>query len=620
MKIRRTKILALVTAVILLAGVFSPAAAAVDAGSRQYCPSIVIPGVFQSDVRLYNEDGTEKINADGEPYSSPFFLDTTNEIVKLALKEALMPLAGMLLTQNDFNDRCATAVADVLGSTLMKYVASDSSGNVISNVRAVKYNTSLANLGEFDRQYALNAIPLNDYARIAGADHLYFFSYFSFGNIAQLAGELYELIQTAKRETGSAKVNLVPVSQGGSIYNALQQYYIDNGLDLADDVNRVVFIVPAADGAAVLGDIYEYGLLDEDDALYGYMFPSLLDEDQEWLSYLINIILRIMPNAELNKILDMAVDKLIEDHNLEYSTCMWALVPSKNYPAAAEKYLSDPEDAEIKKQTDWYYNAQVNSRKYILDAKEKGVEFFDVVDYNYALYAICDSWDEVNADGIIHTDSESFGATAAKIGSTLPSDYVQADTYCTDPGHHNHIDGVALGEENILDASTSILCETSFYFKGQDHEQTARNDVIIRLATRILTDPDFKDVYSDPEFPQFNYARDSRKLRNAYNSAKNTDVSGASPEDLAAFGELLAKAETAVGSTFMKTADYNELTAQLEALTYKIRTGSEQESEEPSGLVKMFTKIFKWMSDTLYKFFGGKGFSDILFPKFSCGG
>ena len=65
-----------------------------------------------------------------------------------------------------------------------------------------------------------------------------------------------------------------------------------------------------------------HGLLDDDDALYGYMFPSLLDKDQEMLAYLINLILRILPNADVNNIIDTAVHVLIEDY-LEYSTMLW---------------------------------------------------------------------------------------------------------------------------------------------------------------------------------------------------------------------------------------------------------------------------------------------------------
>ena len=597
----------LLAAVLLFSGQMMLFGAAADNVAAQYYPSIVIPGVFQSDVRLYDENGVEMVRSDGTPYDKPFYIDATADILKAALKDALLPIGKLLMLQKDKDAAAANAIASVLGEVIGGKVKSDSDGNFIYNVRATKYNTSLANLSEFDREYALNQIPLRDFAAKAGLDHLYFFSYESLGNLYEVATDLYELIQIAKKETGSAKVNLAPISQGGSIFNALMQIYKDRGLNIADDIHRVVLVVPAADGAAVLGDIYHYGLLDDDDALYGYMFPSLLGEDQEWLSYLIPMILRYLPNADVNNILDIAVDTLIEEY-LENSTCLWALIPSKDYPDCREKYLSDPEDSLIREQADWYYNAQIHSREYILEAQAAGIEFFDIVDYNVPLYHICDSWNKVNADGIIHTDSESFGATCYGVDVKLPEGYTQANTYCTDPAH-NHIDPAG-----ILDASTGILCETTFYFYGQNHESTARNDVIIRLASRLLWDDSLVDVHSDPAFPQFNYGRDSRKLSNLYNKWKSYDASALSPEQQAALAAALDDAAAAVAGTVMPEADYNAVYENLYNITYQIENG-EAPKDSSSRFLRVITKILKFFSDFMLKFFGGKGYSDILFGR-----
>lgn len=608
MKTLLSKSLAILLVVLLsfsTVAVLSASAADTDCNC-EHCPSIVIPGIFQSNVRYLDENGNEMLNAEGKPYEAPFFMKDTDAIVKQALEEALVPLMGLLLTQEDIDNRCAQSVAKVLGDALLSNIALDETGRVIKNIQADRYTTSLANLTKEEREYALDQIPLDLYVDIAGLDHLYFFSYHSTGNMIDNVKELYELIQIAKEETGHDKVNLVPISQGGSVENALMQYYRDNNLAFEDDINRVCYVVPAADGAAVLGDIYHYGLLDEDDALYGYMFPSLLDEDQEYLAYLINLILRILPNADVNNILDTAVHILVEDY-LEYSTMLWALIPSKDYPECREMYLSDAEDAIVREQTDWYYNAQVNSRDYILEYQEKGVEFFDIVDYNVTMYQIADSWDEVNADGIIHLDSESFGATSTMVDVALPDDYVQQNTYCTDPTH-NHID-----EARLVDASTGILCETTFYFKNQNHEQTARNDVIMRLAIRILTDESFENVYSDPAYPQFNYARDSRGIIRDYNSWKNYNTSSLSPEDAAEFTEALKQVEIAINSTCMPTAEFNAVKDRFSAITYKISTGTEKVEEDPGLFIKVLTKMLKFFSEMMLKFFGGKGYSDILF-------
>lgn len=606
MKSIRPKIISVVLVLSLLLSMLAFTATAIDKPCNcDNCPSIVIPGLFQSDVRYLDENGEPMLNSEGEPYSAPFFMEATDDVVKLALEEALVPLASLLLTQRDIENRCANAIADVLGKALLGNLELDEYGHNIKNIQADKYETSVANLTMEQQEYIFDQIPLYDYVDVAGSDHLYFFSYVHTGNIIDAANDLYELIQIAKKETGHDKVNLVPISQGGSIENALMQLYIDKGEEFADDVNRVCYVVPAADGACILGDIYRYGLIDDPEALYDYMIPSLLDEESEYLAYIINIVLRLFPEADLNNILDTAVHTLVEDY-LEYSTCLWGLIPSYDYPTCREMYLSDPEDIHIREQTDWYYNAQVNSRKNILDAQAKGVEFFDICDYNYVKYKIFDNWDNMNSDGIIHTDSESFGATSVAVNVSLPDDYVQANTYCSDPENHNHID-----EGRLLDASTSILCERSFYFVNQNHESTAKNDVIIRLVTRILTDSSFDNIYSDPGFPQFNYARNSIGTIEFYEAWKNYDTSTLDEATAKEFEEASAELGAAIESTYMPTEEFEAAVERFENVVYIIENG-EPKDTSTNGIMKAITIILRITNTVIFEIFGGNGFSDII--------
>ena len=596
--------LALIMLLTSLSCVTAFAAEGCDCG---YAPSIVIPGIFQCDVRYLDENGNEMIGKNGEPYSGPFFMEDTTTIVKSALEEALVPLASLLITQEDKEERAAKAISDVLGKALLSNLELDNKGQPIKNIKADEYKTSLANLTAEQRAFALDNVPLDAYASVAGLDHLYYHSYLHTGSIKDAAMGVYELIKIAKEETGHDKVNLVPISQGGSLENALMQIYKDKGESFADDVNRVCYVVPAADGAFVLGDIYRYGLIDDDDALYGYMLPALLGQEQELLAYAITILLRIFPNADLNNILDTAVNTLVEDY-LEYSTCLWGLIPSKDYPELRDRFLMDDEDSFIRDEADWYYNAQVNAKDYILEAKEDGVEFFNLVDYNYVSYKIFDSWDNLNGDGIIHLDSESFGATSVAVNVPLASEYVQANTYCTDPSH-NHID-----EGRLVDASTGILCESTFFFKGQNHEATARNDVVMRLAIRILTDEGFKNVYSDPAYPQFNFARDSRSAQKLYDRYAKFDTSSLSAEDAAEFKAAYDELGKALQSTYMKTEEFEAKTERFESIANKAESREENDENEGTTNVflSFFAKIFKFLSNMFLRFFGGKGFSDIL--------
>ncbi len=589
-------------ALVFLVGV--PAFAAPDAeilteckGNCDQCPSLVIPGIFQSEVFLYDENGEIAVNADGQQYEAPFYLESTMDIVKVALSKALVPLIMALVLQRDVADMLATNVGEAIGEILMTNIKCDENGDPIKNIRATKYPTSVEYLSEHDREHILDNVPLQKYIEVAGADHLYFFSYYSLGNMIDTTEELYDYIQMIKKQTGHDKINIVPISQGGSIANMLLQMYKDKGRDISEDINRIVYVVPAKNGSSLVGEIIEYGLLDDDEAIYSYMIPKLLEGD--WYSYLINFALRIFPKDVLNSILDSAVKGLVD--GLKYSTLIWGLCPKENYPAGAEMYLSDESTKEIRRQTDIFYQAQCNADQNILDAIASGVKVFDICGYNYSLYAIVDSWDNVNADGIIQLESTSMGAVSYGVDVELPEGYVTENPNCTNPDH-NHIDS-----HNIVDARAGLLPDHTFYFYNQNHERTGSNDVVMRLAVDLLTDENFVDVYSYPDkYPQFNTARNTKGIINDINAAKTMDFSALDPAVAAELEAAIVKVEAELENTVVDNESLDAAKEEFYAARAKAR-GEQYPPENDDKTNEILTKIFKFASDVTYKFFGPRG-------------
>lgn len=596
------KALALVLAVIM--SVMCCSAVAQAATANEYIPSIVIPGIFQSETKYY-EGAKVQTN-------SPFFMDDTLDIVGMALTDALIPIGNLLINQEDKDEQAAYAVANLLGEVLLEKNRCDENGKFVHDIRATKYNDSFRDLSAYDQEYILDQIPLQNYIDIAGEENLYFFSYASFGNMIDTAQELYDFIQFVKADSGSDKVNIVPISQGGSVANALLQIYADNGRSVAEDIHRILFIVPALDGSILMGEIYQYGLLDDSYELYNTMFPALMGED-DMMSYLVNIILRILPNADINNILDVAVKVLIEDY-LRYSTLFWGLCPSGNYPACREMYLLDEGLENILVQADWYYGAQCNSDANILQAKADGVEIFDVVDYNYPLYQLVDSYDDVNADGIIQLDSASMGAYSLGVDKKLPADYVPTHSNCEDPQNHDHTD-----PNGIVDVCTGLLPETTFYFYNQDHEKTGSNDVIMKLAAAILTDDSFTSVHSYPDrFPQFNVGRNSKGLMRDVEEMKAYDTSKLSPELKAELEDAIAQAEEVLNNTVVDINEFEAAKANFYSVCDKVEkyeNGEINEAPKENGAYMDFSnalaQIVEVLSKLFYILFGGAGFGDM---------
>lgn len=617
------KLIASLLVFVLLASSFATGTNAVLIGGEtpyvpvddDVIPTIIVPGLFQSETKYYDENGKVALNANGEPYEMPFFLDTTEEIVGKAVEEALVPIVDLVMDQEDKEQMAANAIADILSETLFGKQQLDENGQFINDIRATAYNDSFDGLSEHDKETILDHFPMEYYIKHAGGDKLYVFSYASLDNIISVAQRLCDYIQFVKEDSGYDKVNIVPISQGGSVFNAVMQIYADEGRSLAEDINKIVFAVPALNGSTLVGEIMEYGLIDEDYEIYRDMIPALLGED-DVLSYAINIVLRIFPNADLNNILDTVFDVFITDY-ARFSTCLWGLCPTENYPGAREKYLSDEATAKIVEQTDWYYQSQLNSDANILKAKDDGVLIFDIVDYNVPLFHLVDSWDDVPADGIIQLDSTSMGAYGVNNNVKLPKDYVtpaELDN-CTDPANHNHKD-----PRNLIDARTGLLPETTFYFYNQPHESSASNDVFMKLASSILMDSNFTSVHSYPDvFPQFNNSRQVKGLMKDVAEMQEYDTTALPDEYKEELSGAIAQVTEMLDNTIINNFETEKAERRFYNICEKIEAlengETEPEVDEENSAYLDFSYLLKDLvyiiSQILYVFIGGSGFSDL---------
>ncbi len=556
-------------------------------GDCEICPAIVVPGIGQSNVWALDENGDYLLDADGERISCfPAVFDVTSIVTKV-----LVPAVLTLVMQKDIG--LSSALCDVVRDAFAVN-ACDEKGKNTGNIEVEKYLYSVAECSEYEKEEIYDNVPLRAYAEQAGEDHLYYFAYNSFGNNYDIVTELYDYIQMVKKETGHDKVNIVPISMGGSIANGLLEYYPE----VMDDLAKVVYIVPALNGSTIVGDLYTKNFTFFDtDFLYNGFLETLMDEEE---ARMIEVIARILPDEVLSSVLHNVAGCLVEDVAANI-TALWGLCPKEYYPEASEALLADK--PEIKKQTDKFYQAQLNSDKNIQTLVDKGVEVFNIVDYDVPLYQIGNSWNEDNGDGVIHLSSTSMGAKSALVGETLGDEYKQANSSknCTDPTH-NHI-----SPDKVVDASVGLLPDTTFYFDGQNHEQTARNDIIISLATRILSTDDIKNVYSLPEeYPQFNGSRDTRGLKNTYiPAAKAIDTTTLSTEVAAELSAAIEEAEAYVNGTISYSGQHLDIEGKLIDAMVKAGAWTVEEEEETMP-------IFSTISLLLYNNFGTDGYVEIV--------
>ncbi len=548
-------------------------------------PTIVVHGISQSNVWLLDDNGNYVLDDDGNRIDVfPCYADTGRII-----KRAIFPVLLSLITQHDVGlSKALKDVADICFYMNMN----DNSGNESKYARLEEYPYSVAECNEYEKEQIFNYVPLQGIQE----DHLYYFAYNSFGNNIKIVDRLYEYIEMVKKETGHDKINIVPISLGGTVTNGLLEYYsgsYEGRPSVYDSIHKMIYIIPALDGSSIVGDIFTKNITFlNKNYLYNGFLEGLMDENEaRW----IEIALRILPDEVLMKALNATVDELAGSI-FGSSTNMWALVPSADYEKAADMWLTSPEKAEIRRQTDMYHTAQVNSKKNILELKKHGVQIFDIVDYGYPMYNIGNSWNRENTDGIIDVNSTSMGVHIANLGSKLPADYVQANTCCSVPGH-NHI-----SPDRVVDASTGLLPDTTFYFGNQGHESTADNDIIMALAKELIRSDNIKDVYSDPRFPQFNGSRDTGDFTDALNNCKNALPFVSDEADKKELEQLIEKGEKLLKTTVVEPGECEEYIAETEALLVKLGLRDADKPKDPA----VPKKISRWLLNN----FGTNGFSE----------
>ena len=592
MKRHLTKITSFILCFCVIISIFSVSALAENDERITDCdkncewyPTIIIPGLGQSGVHIGDGKGGFLLDKDGKRISAfPAYV----EVGKI-VKRVAFPLLSSLVSQRDFglSDAVADAIEMAFGIN-----GCDLQGQLTGDVHLERMPYPLSRCNERELREINSHIPFQSYHTDLPYDHIYYFSYNSFGNHIDMVDELFNFIHLVKRQTGHDIINLVPISQGATISNGLFEYYPE----IMDSLHKVIYIVPAIDGSNIIGDVFtdRINFLNKDYLYNGFLEElTLLDE---WTARLIEILVRILPDEIIMASLNKAAQRLI-DPILVRSTSIWTLCPSGDYEAARERHLSKPEMADIKRQTDKYYQAQLNAHANIKELLNKGVQVFNVAEYDYHLINVGERWNTENADFIIQLNSTSMGAYAANVGEQLPAGYQQKNTHCSNPAH-NHI-----SPDFVVDASSGLLPDTTFYFKEQRHESTQFNDVILKIAFELIAHDDIKDVYSSEKFPQFNIGRNVRKIKNYIKQIDALNTDKMSNEEKEEAQAAVLEAQAILDSTIGVKGQIEASEERLENVL--IRAGKLKKEKEKSPV--FLRKVSLW----LYGKFGTNGFSEM---------
>ena len=470
--------------------------------SEDKVATIILPGIGQSDSTYVKEDGST--------VKGGLVLLDTDAIAGPVITKLAWPLLKSIGTQTA-DPALQDAVHDVI-SDLFYIQASNKDGTAKENLILTRYPYALSQYDEDSHGWFYRMFPMEPVVDAMNAkygatdskynaeDYIYLSTFQLIANPHDSARELKDFIAMVKKQTGCTKVNLVPISLGGTIMTSYLQLVQEEYNGDFSDINKIINIVACLNGTDLFSDFFarEWNLADE--FLYDEYIDLIVEANgmEPYMGGLIKILLKIIPKPALYAILSGAIEGLLDTM---FVNCpqFWAMVTKERYEGLADRYLVGEEYAALRKETDWFQNARmslVDNLNYVKDnygvvtytVSAYGLQFTDG-EYNF--FGIAGSSATTNSDGIINISSASLGASYVVPGAKYEN-------------------AVMPSPDGELDISTCAFPETTWFFDNQHHE-VGRNDVILKLLGQILVG-DITDVNSSAAFPQFNYGRVTRSL------------------------------------------------------------------------------------------------------------
>lgn len=354
-----------------------------------------------------------------------------------------------------------------------------------------------------------------------GYDNSYYFSYTWSRNPLEIADDLDSYIDSVLEQTGARKATIVACSMGGTI---TASYLYKYG---TSKIKNVIFASSAFTGVEFVGQLFnkEVNISVYDAIEY---FKTFLGFD---ISDILGIVLNKIAeedDALLDEANDMLKDLIAQYKDVAFSDVfldtfvtmpgIWALMPYTYYETAKTALFENAEKYNFLEKgansiDNYMYNVQANIENIIATAKRSGVNVYVVATYLTSGIPVTNATTEWT-DNLIETKHEGGYATVAAFGQKLDG---TVGTKCANEAHKH------LSPDSIVDASTCLLPEQTWFIKNVGHMNYTYNTPLCGLLTTLATSDRAVTVYTYEEYPQFTeYNQITKKLNKEFTEKYDT--------------------------------------------------------------------------------------------------
>ena len=428
----------------------------------------------------------------------------------------------------------------------------DENGNPVYNTSAKTFPGSADQYDELKGGESLEVAALRACADEIGWKNTYYFYYDWRMSALDIADDLEKTIDRAMSETKSKKVSLFAMSFGGTITSAYLYKYGSNKL------KNIVYASSAIYGTDLVGELFSENLEIKLDSIVNYLEEFLIGSDFAYNSVGLSRDIMQKYGKGAKKAVDAYFFSMLEtlrepiyakvfmDTFVRFPG-VWGLMNSKCYEKAKKAMVpyGNLSESFVKKTDEYMYNVQMKTDELIKAAEKNGVNVYIIGSYNYAGIPLT-SGAKNHSDCLIDTYLMSGYATVADYGKTLTSPVDSSKKVCTDKTHSH------LSTDGVIDASTGILPERTWFIKNMRHVEYGYNQQASKLAAWVATSENGVDVHSDLRYPQF--VDMSRKTGNFTSLTEGVEVPAKTTEKsfLAKIDEWFGKMIALFRSFFFK--------------------------------------------------------------------
>ncbi len=471
------KLLSILLAFVMIFTITVPALAAEASAnaSENYNgnPVIIVRGIDFAGLTYDNGEKALSVSAD---VIMSALMDGFLGMLKL--KEVDSVLDGVFLTAKEIFDPIS---CDKDGNS--KYI----------NVSMKQYTESMANYPEFvatlpnGGEEGIVKTAIEKY----GAENTYFFTYDWRKTPEQIADELHGYVQTARRNSGKDKVNIICASMGGMVTTAYFYYYGTY------DIESAVYLSGAQNGTYVCGDALNGRIVLDGDVLV--RFINNATNNNFFLKIFIGIFdmlgvvdfIADVANDMVSGSFDRGNDLMLRD-SLGAFCGFWALCPDGDFESGVENIFGGHEEEYpvLLEKIDGVKEFVFSTEDTLSKAMADGVKVSFVSNYNSGLVPVYEKAN-YNGDNVLEAELTSNFATIAPLGETLSKSYIE------------NADSKYISSDNVIDASTAVFKDNTWFVKDAPHVAADYRTGFSEFTFTLLESETQPTVDMFEEYPQF---------------------------------------------------------------------------------------------------------------------